>query len=264
MKSSRIRLYRPLHTIARQIERVARGLYYVAAGTLRRDDLLHMSQRVWRDFNCSDAAIVAGLYAWERDVYERHVRPQDRMLIVGSGSGREALALAEAGHEVVGVEPVPEAVAAARRVLQARGHDVPIIQASIEDAALPGAFDVIVFSCYSYIPQSSSRVAVLRRAAAHLRPGGRVILTYIPALAPFRAGAVTLAGLMARLTRSDWRPERNDVLHQAAKQDSDTLEPLLYEHWFTHEEIEREARAAGLRVVDRWRRPLTPTLVLGV
>jgi len=255
-------LYRALHTIARQIERLARGLYYVAAGTLRRDDLLHMSQRVWRDFNCSDRAILAGLHEWERDVYQRHVRPRDRMLIVGSGSGREALAFAEEGHEVVGVEPVPEAVAAARRVLQARGHDVQIIQASIEDAALPGAFDVIVFSCYCYIPQSSSRVAVLRQTAGHLRPGGRIIITYIPALAPFRAGAVTLAGLMARLTRSDWRPERNDVLHQARKQDGDTLEPLLYEHWFTHEEIEREARAAGLRVVERWRLPRTPTLVL--
>jgi SAM-dependent methyltransferase len=90
----------------------------------------------------------------------------DDVLLVGSGSGRELVALVGGGYHVTGVEPARRAVATCRRQLEMRSLTADVIEGFFEDVALPRRFDVIIFSgcCYDFIPESRRRIAALRKA----------------------------------------------------------------------------------------------------
>lgn len=237
-----------LFRVGRLFARAHRFFNHVAAGTLRIDDLRAGIKHSWERDEARDEAIAAGLMDWEEDLVTRFVNPRELVLLVGSGPGRDLVALAGKGYRVTGVEPARRAIATARRHLERRGLSADIIEGFFEDVELPTHFDVIIFSycCYSFIPESGRRIAVLRKAGAHLTDGGRILISYLvqhaghPLLIQFARMAATLSG-------SDWHPERGDVLHAL-----DATQPLFhYEHPFRPGEIDAEALAAGLRVVYR-------------
>ena len=64
-----------------------------------------------------------------------------RVLDVGCGAGRSAIALVDGGHEVVGVDVSPGAVAVCRR----RGFDA-VVEGTVYDAHIEGRFDTIVLA----------------------------------------------------------------------------------------------------------------------
>jgi hypothetical protein len=69
-----------------------------------------------------------------------------------------------------------------------------------------------------------------------------------------------LARSAAVVSGSDWRPQRGDVLHAV-----DSASPVFhFEHAFTPEEIEAEARDAGLSVRHHESTSNNPVLVLSV
>src|SRR5438874_8622456 len=183
---------------------------------------------------------------WEQALYDRFLKPDDRILVVGCGTGRDLIALLKRGHRVEGLDAALRAVALARRMLEQEGLHAELHTGAIEAVALPGSFDVFTFSwfCYSYIPQAATRIGVLRKVKAHLNPGGRILISYIPAEQP-RSLPITLTRFMIRLTRSDWHPEPGDVIGPATT----NRNVLHYEHQFSEGELETEARAAGLAVV---------------
>ena len=222
-----------------------------------------MTVQPWRRFNATDADVDAGFMPWEREIYAQWTRPGDRVLIVGSGTGRDLLPFVASGHEVVGIEPSPEPVAQLRSVLQNRRQAATIIEAFIEDAVLPGQFDLVIFSflCYSYLRERSRRVAVLTRVLEHLNPGGRVVINYLARDPSRRNRAIRLAQWMARVTGSDWTPEEHDVLKTERNDAGERV--LSFEHWFTPEEIEAEATDAGLRAISREGPVGVPVLVAG-
>ena len=228
--------------------RATRVFNHLAAGTLRIRDLRVGIERTWEDFSAPDAAVAAGLMDWEEDVVSRFLNLDDHVLLVGSGPGRDLVALAGRGYRVTGVEPARRATATARRHLAQRGLSVDIIEGFFEDAPLPGRFDVIMFSycCYCFIPNSRRRIAALRKATEHLAARGRIIISYLtdPSGHPL---LMDLARFSATVSGSDWRPERGDVVHLV-----DSARPLFhYEHPFQPGEIDAEVSAAGLDVAYR-------------
>jgi len=244
---------------AQMFARAARALHHLAAGTLRIDDLRAGIERVWETTSPSDAAIAAGLMDWEEEVVRRFVSAADRILLVGSGPGRDFLALVERGYRVTGIEPAPRAIATSRRHLADRGLTAEIIEGFFEDAPLPGRFDVIMFSycCYSFIPGSERRIAALRKAADHLAPSGRIIISFLTERSGHPA-LIRIARAASLITRSDWHPEPGDIIHAI-----DPRAPLFhYEHAFTAGEIDAEARAAGLSVARRCDFPVNPVVIL--
>lgn len=244
---------------ARALELGSRGLAYVAAGFLRPEQLGRAITKRWQGFGASEGFVCSGLQPWERKLYLRHLKLDDEILVVGCGSGRDLLALLRAGYRVEGLEPAPRAVAMARATLLAQELDANVEVGRIETATLAKPYDAYVFSwyCYSYIPQRATRVAVLARVRDHLRPGGRILLSYVLCDHPPRRLPLAVTALVARLARSGWQPEPTDVFWAATP-------GLHFEHRFRPEEIDEEARAAGLAVAfHHWDDDGTAVLTVG-
>jgi SAM-dependent methyltransferase len=245
--------------VGRLFARAHRLFNHLAAGTLRIDDLREGIKHPWERSEASDDAMAAGLMPWEEDLISEFVKHDELVLLIGSGPGRDLVALAAKGYRVTGVEPARRAVATARRHLERRGLSADIIEGFFEDVPLPGRYDAIVFSycCYSFIPESGRRIGVLRKAADHLTEGGRVLISYL-AQPEGHPAWIQFARIAATVSRSDWHPERGDVLHAL-----DIAQPLFhYQHPFTAAEIDAEAVAAGLRVAYRRDIRETPVVVL--
>jgi SAM-dependent methyltransferase len=248
-----------LFQTGRQFARVTRVLNHLAAGTLTIDQLRTGIERTWEEFSARDSDIAAGLMRWEEEMLARFVTREDDVLLVGSGPGRDLVAMVAGGYRVTALEPARRAIATCRRQLAMRGLGAEIIAGFFEDVPLPRRFDVIIFSgcCYNFIPESRRRIAALRKAADHLTPGGRILVNFMTE----RSGhplLIQLARLSATITRSDWRPERGDVLLPV-----DPKRALFhYEHPFVPGELEGEAQAAGLRAVERCEFPGAPVLLL--
>lgn len=224
-----------------------RGLTHLAAGTMSLADLRATIADGWEQYGRREDEILSGLLPWEKEIYERFVRPGDEILLIGCGTGRDLIALLRAGHRrVEGLDPAARAVAIARRMLDRLDLAAELHTGAIEAWEPPRPFDVFLFSwfCYGYIPQSRSRRDVLGRLGTRLRPGGRIILSYLPTDAHGRL-PIALTELASWATRSDWRAERGDRIWVSAPR----RQTVHYQHEFVEGEIEAEAHAAGLRVV---------------
>jgi SAM-dependent methyltransferase len=238
--------------------RLARGLQaggalasVLAAAALPRKEREEALARRWSDLGADQAAEPAGLLAWEATFYLPRLRPVDRILLVGCGSGRDLVPLLERGHVVDGLDVARSAVEAGRRLLAGLGLQAALHLGSIEDATLDSRYDVVVFSwlCYGFIPGAPARVRALGNARRHLADGGRVLVSYARREGPASL-ASRLGGLACRLLGTDFTPEPGDLLVVSDLPDGFRLH---HERSFTGEEVEREARAAGLAVAEHHR-----------
>jgi SAM-dependent methyltransferase len=246
-------------------ELAGRGLAHFAAGTLSLADLRATIAEAWEHFGRREEDILSGLMPWEQECYARFLRPQDRILLIGCGTGRDLIALLRGGHRVEGMDSAVGAVTIARQMLDRLGLSTELYTGSIETFPLPGEFDVFAFSwlCYGYIPQSRTRRDVLGRLAAHLRPGGRIIVSYFPTPSHSRL-PILLTQLGGWVTRSDWRAEPGDRVWISLPR----RQTLHYQHEFVDGEFDAEAEAAGLRLTFQARKAegvavLTSTAVDG-
>jgi SAM-dependent methyltransferase len=194
----------------------------------------------WQEFGATEGYARSGLWLWETRFYSRFLRRDDDILVVGSGSGRDLLALRQMGYRADGLEMAERAVARSRALVTPLGGAV--IVGNIETAPL-APHDAFIFSwlCYGLIPGRETRIAVLQRVRNALRPGGRVLISYTAADGSRRGITRQLASLGAWLSRADWRPEPGDVIERVPH-------GVHYEHEFTGPEIEGEAEAAKLTV----------------
>ena len=243
-------------SVARVSGGVSSLFHYFAASTLRLAEIKKGIQNSWQGFNSREADVAAGLMSWEEDVIQRFVKPGAAVLLVGCGSGRDLLRLVERGCRVTGIDPASIALSNAQRALRQRQFSADLIEGFFEDVRLPGPFDVVMFSyyTYSYIPESRRRIGVLREAAAQLTAGGHILISY-PILKRPRAVIIRLARSVGALCGSDWRVEPGDLVlpHNGPFYD--------YAHAFLPEEIGKEAAAADLRIVYCREWPQDPVVV---
>jgi acyl dehydratase/ubiquinone/menaquinone biosynthesis C-methylase UbiE len=127
---------------------------------------------------------VAGSYdlstAWlepyrRRAISQLRLQPGDVVLDVGCGTGLNFERIQAAigpGGRLIGIDPSPEMLAAARaRVKEAGWANVTLLQASAEEAVVPGPVDAVLFAFTHDVVQSPEALANLLGQA---RPGGRV------------------------------------------------------------------------------------------
>ena len=182
-----------------RLGRVARRPLDVARSALlsgkekddRRRELYE--RRTVQSFTSLDENVDAGLTLIEEAIFARHpsaVGAVDvpgapgRALVLGCGPGRECMALAEMGFDVTGTDREEGMLERARALASERDLH---IHYEIGEAMLPDveadAFDtVVVFSgLFNMVLPRANRVRMLAAARGQLRPGGRVLLTFLSA-----------------------------------------------------------------------------------
>lgn len=229
--------------VGRGLIRAARLLAYATAGVLTRRELGRAAAGRWSDFGIDETYVMSGLFTWEENFYFRFLKPDDHVLIVGSGSGRDLIGLRRAGYRADGLEPSATAVALARSMCDKAGVQADFQVGWIETAEITEKYNVFIFSwyCYSYICDRAARVGALRAAARHLAPNGRIILSYTVTEPVTRYLPRAATEAVGRLTGTDWRPLPTDIImfeHGG----------LHFEHQFLPGEIEEEVAAAGLHI----------------
>jgi SAM-dependent methyltransferase len=180
------------------------------------------------------------------------------IVVVGSGTGRECLALAEAGYRVSGLEFSAAMVRLSRKEATRRGVPVEFVQADVRDELLSmsdlGGV-VFTYDVYSFLPTRSARVRVLARLRSWLAPGGAVLLSARRAATLWERTVLTVQWLAAvkevkgsslDLGHSLGVPEWGDSHTRWIASDGTLCRSFV--RVFTRGQLRREAAEAGLRM----------------
>jgi 2-polyprenyl-3-methyl-5-hydroxy-6-metoxy-1,4-benzoquinol methylase len=121
--------------------------------------------------------VADGLRQWEREVVEEHFPPKGRLLNVGCGCGREAMALAKMGYEVFALDVTAKQLAQAKE--NARREGLRITFAETDGVSVPFGrtrFDVIILwtQVLGNIASRADRLRLLESCRGSLSPGGLV------------------------------------------------------------------------------------------
>jgi SAM-dependent methyltransferase len=231
---------------------VARAAQRLTYATFTPAEMSALQVKEWEDFGEAGSVSSHRLFEWEEALFARHVRPKDRLLVVGAGTGRDVLPFLEQGHAVTALDIAPRALGALGEAARARGYEVTLLEGSVDEVELPpSAFDAVVFSwfCFGYLRGTQERRAALDRCRASLREGGRILVSYQlrPAPRDISARASALERGLAR------------VLGGAALEAGDEFSmsgtaanpSVFFAHVFAPGQIEEDALSAGLEVVYR-------------
>jgi SAM-dependent methyltransferase len=156
---------------------------------------------LWHDVECGGYA--ADLPLW-RELAAEHA-PAQPVLDLGAGTGRVALDLARAGHEVVALDLDANLLDALRERAAAGRLPVEAVQGDARDYALGRRFALVIapMQTVQLLGGAEGRAAFLRAAAAHLCPGGLLACALADALEGFDA-AHTEPPLPDVLERDGW------------------------------------------------------------
>ena len=111
-----------------------------------------------------------------------------KVLDIGCGQGRDALALARAGHRVHGVDLSPAGIAQMLQEAEAEGLPLTGEVADITEWTPAGAVDVLLIDrTLHMLPGEATRIRVLAALLPAVRPGGWLLLLDEPSnMAAFR------------------------------------------------------------------------------
>ena len=190
----------------------------------------------------------------------------NRILELGSGTGRIAIPLAKAGFRVTGIECEPDMIALMEKKEYPRDR-VRIIRTDARNFSLGEEFDVILLSCnfLNHFTDAADAVSILACCKAHLAPGGTVI---IDSSVPDTARMVRTDGEEEVLTfpsetggeiKDFFRPTydflnqvETDAIRLEEWKDGVLLREAATEErltWYYPREIRSLIREAGLKVV---------------
>jgi len=153
--------------------------------------------------------------------------PPGRVLCIAEGEGRNAVFLAELGHEVVAVDASAVGLEKAGKLALERGVVIETVIADLADYEIAqNSFDVVV-SIFAHVPPAI-RVPLHRRIVAGLRPGGMLVLeAYPPGQIAFGTGGPPVPELTMTLQALEHELRGLEFIH-AAELTRDVIEGSLH------------------------------------
>jgi SAM-dependent methyltransferase len=127
------------------------------------------------------------------------IRPDERVLDLGCGTGNAALLAAQRGARVTGVDPAPRLLDVARKTAADRGADIDFLPGDAASIPVADASVDVVLSVFAVIfaPDPPGAAAELARVVA---PGGRIALSaWIPGGAISEMNGVAAASVQEAL-----------------------------------------------------------------
>ncbi len=225
---------------------VAKAINAVAAGTFNTIELSEARTRHWANFAEEHNSRKSGLFDWESRFYRPFIGPGRRLLVVGAGSGRDVLCFLREGCVVTAIDEATDALESLHRRLARAELTACVRPFSITDFETDDRFEVIIFSWLAYIliPLRAARITALRRAARVLDSNGVILISYKPG-----KGSPVLSWISRAVARLLGGTPPEDI-EQFNLSGSASLPRVYQSRFYTPEEIEGEAREAGLEVVQ--------------
>jgi SAM-dependent methyltransferase len=171
----------------------------------------------------------------------RRVARGTRVLVAGSGSGRECFALARAGWRVTGVDFAKRMVEFSKRTAQQQRLPVKFVHSDLrrhDGPAASLAAIVFTFDVYSFLPRLDERVGLLRKMARWIAPSGVILLSARRVRRAYERMILTIQ----RATGAEaWGDSHTRFIVP------DGTLRRSFVHYFTGSRLRRECAAAGLR-----------------
>jgi SAM-dependent methyltransferase len=132
---------------------------------------------IWHDLECG--AYEQDLPLWRELGATFAPAPDGRVLDVGAGTGRVALALAQAGHQVVALDLEQELLAALRERAGRQALNVPTVHVDARGLDIPGqrfSLCVVPMQTIQLFGGEQARLEFIHAAARHLVEGGALAI----------------------------------------------------------------------------------------
>lgn len=196
-----------------------------------------------------------GLYREEQRLVDKHFARRGKVLVVGCGGGREALALRAQGFEAAGIDLQPQMIARARRNADEMKLDTAFLvmdACRLEFAGESFDYALMLGSILTYIPFRENRLAALREVRRILRPGGLLILN-----SQSRNSRLKYRLYFALVNA--WRRWKKQWLGWPALEAGDRYgtrvsgarsRGRVYFHMYALDELSRDLKEAGLMPID--------------
>jgi SAM-dependent methyltransferase len=181
-----------------------------------------------------------------------------RVLEMGIGTGRLALALQARGIEVAGIEGSPEMVDELRA--KPGGNVIPVTVGDFADTKVDGRFTVVVLALHTIfgLPTPDDQIRCFENAAQHLDPGGVFVIEARVMDAGDFAGGQAVAPRFCGEHQVELQVQRFDLVTQRVEvtnvhlSDAGVRLNSYVNQYTTPREFDLMARIAGLRLRDRW------------
>lgn len=130
-----------------------------------------------------------------REVAHR-LQPQSRVLCLAEGQGRNAVWLAQQGHDVVAVDMAEQGLERAHELAARRGVKIETVHADLAEwVPEANSYDAVV-AIFAHLPPPA-RVAMHQRASDALREGGWAIIElYSPRQLEYKTGGPPVLELL--------------------------------------------------------------------
>jgi len=178
-----------------------------------------------------------------------------RLLELGSGTGRLAIPLAAAGLDVTAVEASANMIAVMRGKPQS--DNVAVHQCDFTKLDLDASFDHILLSRNTLLalPDQGLQITTIRTAADHLAPGGRLYID-LGMPDPDSSTAIHYGGTIAEgvvlIQRSHDRLRQLVDLKQILLGSNGNTVLQYLSRYIWPAELDLMGRLAGLELADRW------------
>jgi hypothetical protein len=232
------------HRLAKLAEALHKGFWL---GSLSADDLNVITSHRYAASQhlTSIDHVEGGFFDWEAPLIERYFRKGSRILVAAAGTGREILALRDAGFSADGFECNRSLLAAGRKIFEQLGQSYSVVFCEPDRVPTgPQIYEGVIvgWSAYTHIPTRLRRVRFLQALRGRTLPHSALVMSFFIRNESSRYIAMTYrAGAIFRILFRG----RKEPLERG-----DDLEFSHFRHRFTRDEIEGELQAAGFRMLD--------------